>query len=86
MTTSEDVTLLPCADVERALQSYTDRRLTEAEVVLVERHLVVCPRCSACYRLETAFRAHVRTMCGGEPCPESLKLRLRKLCDTCDCE
>lgn len=85
-TSSHELALMPCADVERALQSYVDRKLTVEEVELVEAHLVVCPRCSNCYRLERAFRAHVRTACSGEPCPESLKLRLRKLCDSCDCE
>jgi hypothetical protein len=45
----------------------------------------VCPPCARCYKLETQMRENMRRI-GDEPCPESLKVRLRNLCAECDCE
>jgi anti-sigma factor (TIGR02949 family) len=73
-----------CAEAELKLQAYVDRALTEAEVRAIEEHLATCGYCARCYRLETEMRATVRRLCS-EPCPESLKVRLRNLCAECDC-
>jgi len=72
-----------CAEAERRLQEYVDRCLTREQVVAIEAHLAACPRCSNCYAFEQEVRAHVRAACA-EPCPEALKLRLRKLCTDCE--
>jgi anti-sigma factor (TIGR02949 family) len=74
-----------CHEAEERLQAYVDRALTAAEVVAIEAHLAVCEPCARCYRLETHMRATMRLI-GDEPCPESLKVRLRNLCAECDCE
>jgi len=74
-----------CAEAERRLQEYVDRALTATEIRAIEAHLADCDRCARCYRLETEMRAQVRRVCS-EPCPESLKVRLRSLCVECDCE
>ena len=74
-----------CAEAEIKLQAYVDRVLTVEEVRAVEAHLAACTYCARCYRLETEMRATVRRLCS-EPCPESLKTRLRNLCAECDCE
>jgi anti-sigma factor (TIGR02949 family) len=73
-----------CRDAEAALQSYVDRALTAVEVASIERHLEACPQCARCYRLERQMRDGLRKACD-EPCPESLKTRLRNLCAECDC-
>jgi anti-sigma factor (TIGR02949 family) len=74
-----------CATAEARLQYYVDRQLTATEVAEVEAHLAVCPSCARCYRLESEIRASLKRLCS-EPCPESLKVRLRNLCAECDCE
>jgi anti-sigma factor (TIGR02949 family) len=74
-----------CAKAEARLQYYVDRQLTVEEVTEVEAHLAVCPSCARCYRLESEMRASLKRLCS-EPCPESLKMRLRNLCAECDCE
>lgn len=73
-----------CAEAETRLQSYVDRVLTPAEVEQIEEHLRLCPSCARCYQLEKDIRAELRRVCD-EPCPESLKMRLRNLCAECDC-
>jgi anti-sigma factor (TIGR02949 family) len=74
-----------CAEAERQLQDYVDRVLTPADIATIEQHLAVCPRCATCYRLEREMREQLRKVCD-EPCPESLKMRLRNLCAECDCD
>jgi len=74
-----------CAEAEQFLQAYADRVLTIDEIHAVERHLAVCPHCARCYQFETEVRAQLKRVCD-EPCPESLKVRLRNLCAECDCE
>jgi anti-sigma factor (TIGR02949 family) len=74
-----------CADAETRLQSYVDRVLTPTEVGEIEAHLAACPSCARCYQLEQDIRAQLKAACS-EPCPESLKMRLRNLCAECDCD
>ena len=74
-----------CREAEMRLQAYVDRTLTPTEVAAIEQHLRACERCARCYRLEDEVRATVRRLCE-EPCPESLKVRLRNLCADCDCD
>jgi anti-sigma factor (TIGR02949 family) len=78
-------TTVACAEAEQRLQAYVDRALTPEEVAGIEAHLAVCPPCARCYKLETQMRENMRRI-GDEPCPESLKVRLRNLCAECDCE
>jgi anti-sigma factor (TIGR02949 family) len=73
-----------CREAERRLQEYVDRQLTDDEIDRIEQHLAVCERCTNCYRFETEVRLYVREACVTEPCPETLKLRLRSLCVGCD--
>ena len=72
-----------CREAERRLQEYVDRSLTAAEIARIEEHLAICERCANCYRFETEVRTYVREACAAEPCPETLKLRLRSLCLEC---
>ena len=74
-----------CVEAEKRLQAYVDRQLTAAEVVLIEAHLETCDRCARCYQLETVVWERVKLACN-EPCPETLKKRLRNLCAECGCE
>ena len=69
-----------CREAERRLQEYVDRQLTAGEIARIEEHLAVCERCANCYRFETEVREHVKRLCD-EPCPETLKVRLRNLCE-----
>lgn len=78
-------TTVACHEAEQRLQAYVDRALTPDEVAGIEAHLAVCPPCARCYKLETQMRENMRRL-GDEPCPESLKVRLRNLCAECDCE
>jgi anti-sigma factor (TIGR02949 family) len=78
-------TTVACHEAEQRLQAYVDRALTPDEVAGIEAHLAVCPPCARCYKLETQMRETMRRI-GDEPCPESLKVRLRNLCAECDCE
>ena len=73
-----------CREAEQRLQDYVDRQLTEADIGAIEEHLAVCEHCAACYRFEVEVRSYVRQACAAEPCPETLKLRLRSLCVDCD--
>ena len=75
-----------CQEAERKLQDYVDRCLTSVEITRIEEHLAVCERCANCYRFETQVRTYVREACAAEPCPETLKLRLRSLCVECDAD
>jgi anti-sigma factor (TIGR02949 family) len=79
-------TTVACHEAEQRLQAYVDRALTPDEVAGIEAHLAVCPPCARCYKLETQMRENMRRIGGEEPCPESLKVRLRNLCAECDCE
>ena len=74
-----------CVEAEKQLQAYVDRALSAGEVALIEAHLATCERCAHCYQLEPLVWQHVKQACD-EPCPDSLKLRLRNLCAECDCE
>lgn len=74
-----------CVEAERKLQGYVDRVLSAAEIAAIEAHLAVCERCARCYRLEQVMRERIRSACT-EPCPEALKVRLRNLCEECDCD
>jgi len=74
-----------CAEAEQRLQAYVDRVLTTVEIAAIEAHLAACPPCARCYQLETEMRAHLKRVCD-EPCPDSLKTRLRNLCAECDCD
>ena len=74
-----------CLEAEQRLQMYVDRILTATEIAEIEAHLAACPRCARCYQLESAVRSQLKQICD-EPCPESLKTRLRNLCAECDCE
>jgi anti-sigma factor (TIGR02949 family) len=85
VSTVEPVTSEACAAAEKQLQAYTDRVLTTDEVTLIEAHLEVCARCRNCYQLETVVWEKVKMACS-EPCPETLKTRLRNLCAECDCD
>ena len=76
---------MACADAERQLQGYVDRVLSAAEILTIEAHLAACERCARCYRLEQVMREKLRSACA-EPCPEALKVRLRNLCEECDCD
>jgi anti-sigma factor (TIGR02949 family) len=79
-------TTVACHEAEQRLQAYVDRALTPDEVAGIEAHLALCPPCARCYKLETQMRENMRRIGGEEPCPESLKVRLRNLCAECDCE
>ena len=74
-----------CVEAEKRLQAYVDRQLTTAEVELIEAHLETCDRCSRCYQFEPVVWERVKQACS-EPCPETLKKRLRNLCAECGCE
>jgi mycothiol system anti-sigma-R factor len=74
-----------CQNAERSMQAYVDRALSPAEVVAVEEHLATCVACARCYRLEAEVRSVVRQACD-EPCPDSLRETLRRICDDCDCD
>ncbi len=86
MSTSLVEPQLACREAERRLQEYVDRQLTGAEIRAIEEHLAVCERCADCYRFEAEVRTYVKRACAAEPCPETLKVRLRTLCreGTCD--
>ena len=75
---------IACDVAEERLQAYVDRTLSLVEISAIEAHLESCERCARCYRLEQVVRERVRLACE-EPCPESLKVRLRNLCGECDC-
>jgi len=74
-----------CAEAEKRLQAYVDRALTPDEIATIEAHLASCESCARCYQLESGIRAHLKKACD-EPCPESLKTRLRNICAECDCD
>lgn len=74
-----------CTHAERCMQAYVDRTLSADEVRVVEEHLAGCTCCAKCYRLEEGVRVIVRKACD-EPCPESVRDSLRRICDDCDCE
>ena len=76
---------IACAVAERRLQEYVDRTLSASDVVAIEAHLAVCERCARCYQFEQGVRARLKDACS-EPCPESLKVRLRSLCGDCGCD
>ena len=75
----------PCLQAERCMQAYVDRALSVEEVLTVEEHLAVCPTCAQCYSFEAGMRTVVRQACD-EPCPDSLRAQLTKICADCDCE
>ena len=85
MSTVEPLSGASCATAEKQLQAYVDRALSGAEVVLIEAHLAACDRCRNCYQLEAVVWEKVKLACA-EPCPDSLKLRLRNLCAECGCD
>ena len=52
-----------CSKCEELLQPYVDRSLTEAERLTVQAHLVACPACARCYKLEEVLWKHLRDCC-----------------------
>ena len=85
MSTVEPLSGASCETAEKQLQAYVDRALSREEVVLIEAHLETCERCRNCYQLEPVVWQHVKLACS-EPCPDSLKTRLRNLCAECGCD
>jgi len=83
MSTSLAEPTSACREAERRLQEYVDRQLTAVEIARIEQHLAACEHCSNCYRFETEVRVYVREALAAEPCPETLKVRLRSLCSEC---
>jgi anti-sigma factor (TIGR02949 family) len=79
------VEMAGCVEAERRLQEYVDRALTPDEIVVIEAHLATCTYCARCYQFESGIRAQLKKACD-EPCPESLKTRLRNICAECDCD
>ncbi|MCS7316615.1 MAG: zf-HC2 domain-containing protein, partial [Bryobacteraceae bacterium] len=58
---------MSCADYEALLCDYVDGNLTEADRLLVERHLASCPTCAANARDAAAALAFLRRAPEPEP-------------------
>jgi len=52
-----------CHDLERQLNSYLDRELSEAEMQTVRRHLDDCPPCLDKFELQAHLKRLVRVHC-----------------------
>ena len=67
-----------CDKCEKLLQGYLDRELSDAEVVVAERHLDACDYCRRRYRFEESLRVYVRTT-AAERMPPGLMAKLAEL-------
>jgi uncharacterized protein with PIN domain len=64
-----------CLKCEQLLQPYLDRDLTEAEMLIAERHLDDCGYCRKRYRFEEHLRRYVHEI-RDEQMDPALKARL----------
>lgn len=67
-----------CLRCEQLLQPYLDRDLTEAEMIVAERHLDECGYCRKRYHFEEHLRRYVREVVEEKMDP-ALKARLAAL-------
>ncbi len=63
----------PCGGVERQLNRYVDRELTDAEMEEVRRHLAECPPCQDKFALQAQLKRLVKTECQKATAPQRLR-------------
>jgi len=68
-----------CRDCLERLDTYLDRELTDAEVVMVRQHLADCPPCEELYLLQVHVKRLVKVCCDRGEAPASLRSRLRQI-------
>ncbi len=67
--------MINCGDCAKALNSYLDRELSDAELQEAEAHLERCSYCRKRYRFEVHLRRYVR-QATAEQMPPQLKAKL----------
>ena len=73
----------PCTHAEEHLQAYFDGMLSGEDVIVIERHLEVCGSCAKAYAFERAFRAYVKTCCGGTEAEGRCRQEFRQKLERC---
>jgi mycothiol system anti-sigma-R factor len=66
---------MSCEDMDKLLQPFLDRELSENELQQVQAHLDACPPCVRVFHLEVSLRRVVRRACS-ESAPQSLRARI----------
>lgn len=61
------------------LELFTDRELSDEEVVEVRQHLDDCPPCKDRFIFEGDLKMLIKLSCGQDKAPESLRTKLRQI-------
>jgi mycothiol system anti-sigma-R factor len=72
---------MKCGDCMNKLDLFTDRELSDEEVVEVRQHLDDCPPCKDRFLFEADFKRLIKVSCNQdlELAPESLRTKLRQI-------
>ncbi len=69
-----------CNDALDRLHLYMDRELSLEDMAVVRHHLEHCPPCMEVFRVEQNVLRFVGNCCRETRAPESLKVRIERLC------
>lgn len=70
---------MKCGECSDRLEAYTDRELTDQELVEVRRHLDRCPPCEDRFRFQAELKRVVRVCCEQESAPSALREKLKQI-------
>jgi len=68
-----------CKECVERLEELVDKELTPLEASEVQMHLENCPSCTDRFEFEAGMKRLVRTCCGSDRAPDSLRERLRAI-------
>lgn len=69
---------MKCSHCMSKLDAFTDRELSDAEVVEVQHHLDDCPPCKDRFLFESDLKRLIKVSCQ-ERAPESLRGKIRQI-------
>ena len=68
-----------CKDCADRLEAFTDRELSQDEVLEVQQHLDHCPPCVDRFHFQADLKRLVKVCCDQGEAPEALRARLREI-------
>ena len=70
---------MKCADCEKRLEEYTDRELSDSELVEVRKHLDGCPPCEHKFEFQAELKRVVKICCEQDSAPPALREKLKQI-------
>jgi mycothiol system anti-sigma-R factor len=70
---------LNCVETTARLHLYIDRELGVEEIVIVQQHLLECPRCECRFHFDSYLKRLIHERCTIEGAPEHLRLEVIRI-------